>query len=43
MAAITRVTQPPTSTILIAKVNAFATAYPTQFARILAVLTSRGY
>ena len=42
-AAITSVIQPPTSTLLIAKVNAFATAYPVQFAQFLSLATSRGY
>lgn len=42
-AAITSLTKPPATTILIAKVNAFATAYPVQFAQFLSLATSRGF
>ena len=42
-AAIVSSTTQPATGILLTNLNTFVTAYPTQFARILSVLTSRGY
>lgn len=42
-AAITSLIPAPAASILIANVTTFSTAYPTQFAQILSVLTSKGF
>ena len=42
-AAIVSSTTQPATSILLAKVNAIATAYPVQFARFLSLATSRGF
>ena len=42
-AAIVSSTTQPTTGILLSKLNTFVTAYPTQTAQILSVLTSKGF